>query len=179
MIGTTKKQKLSVSHFSFSFCILSFEFSMSNRHLGRTIAMQALYEWDFGGQRSETGGLITHTMKDFAPKFDDKGFVHELVDGVAGHLRDIDALIAKYAPEWPIEKITLVDRNVLRLGVYELVFVEAIPSKVAINEAIELAKTFGGEMSGKFVNGVLGAIYRDRKEAGKLKKIDEEESSKT
>ena len=148
---------------------------MSNRHLGRTIAMQALYEWDFGGAKGSTSEIIAHTMHDFAPKFDDKGFVHELVDGVAAHQGEIDALVIKYAPEWPLEKITMVDRNILRLGIYELLFVETIPSKVAINEAIELAKTFGGEMSGKFVNGVLGAIYRDRKEAGKLKKIDEEE----
>ena len=139
--------------------------------------MQALYEWDFRGGKEASGDIIAHTMKDFAPKFDDKGFVHELVDGVAGKLPEIDALVAQYAPEWPIEKITLVDRNILRLGIYELLFVETIPSKVAINEAIELAKTFGGEMSGKFVNGVLGAIYRDRKEAGKLKKIDGEVKS--
>ena len=134
--------------------------------------MQALYEWDFRGMKDSSLEIITHTMRDFAPAFNDQGFVRELVEGVQKNLAPIDEEITRYAPEWPVEKIAPVDRNVLRLGIYELLFVDTIPSKVAINEAIELAKSFGGEASGKFVNGVLGAIFRDRKEAGKLKKID-------
>ena len=146
---------------------------MSNRHLARSIAMQSLYQWDFNGQKKK--GLepaVAFNLKDFAPDFDDKGFTLELVKGTIKKAEEIDGLIEKYAPEWPIAQITLVDRNILRLGIYELKYVEEIPSKVAINEAIELAKTFGGNALGKFVNGVLGAIYRDMTEKGELKKID-------
>ena len=135
---------------------------MSNRHLARTIAMQSLYQWDFNRSKNEdVDKLIQHNLKEFAPDFDDENFPHNLVTGVQKNINDIDQLITKYAPEWPIDQITIVDRNVLRIGVYELKFDNDIPPKVAINEAIELAKTFGGESSGKFVNGVLGAIYKD------------------
>ncbi|MDP3964327.1 MAG: transcription antitermination factor NusB [bacterium] len=136
---------------------------MSNRHLGRTVAMQTLYEWDFNGQK--TTGRITDTAKKnidkFAPGFDDPKFTLHIVEGVLQHQPKIDELITKYAPEWPLAQITVVDRNILRIGVFELRFDDDIPPKVAINEAIELAKSFGGESSGKFVNGVLGAIYKD------------------
>ncbi len=146
---------------------------MSNRHLARTIAMQVLYQWDFNGQKpGSVPGTLTYQLREFAPEFDDHGFIQELLDGVLAHQQDIDATIVKYAPEWPLEAITLVDKNILRLGISELIWSETVPSKVAINEAIELAKTFGGESSGRFVNGVLGAIYRDRVEAGELKKVD-------
>lgn len=146
---------------------------MSNRHLARSIAMQSLYQWDFNGQNKK--GLedsVVFNLQEFAPDFDDKGFTLDLVKGAVKKAEEIDKMIEKYAPEWPIAQITLVDRNILRLGIYELKYVEDIPSKVAINEAIELAKTFGGNASGKFVNGVLGAIYRDMVEKGELKKID-------
>lgn len=135
---------------------------MSNRHLSRTIAMQSLYGWDFN--RLAPGDAVAayeHVHQEFAPDFDDEGFSRILVEGVIKNREDIDQLITKYAPEWPIEQITTVDRNILRLGIYELKFNNEIPPKVAINESIELAKTFGGESSGKFVNGVLGAIYKD------------------
>lgn len=151
---------------------------MSNRHLARTIAMQSLYEWDFAAGQKKIEPVIEHTMHEFAPTFDDKGFIKELVDGVMERRDTIDSLIVRYAPEWPLDQITIVDRNILRLGVYELKFSEAVPSKVAINEAIELAKSFGGESSGKFVNGVLGAIFRDMTAQGELKKIDLEEPKK-
>ena len=85
---------------------------------------------------------------------------------------EIDELINHFAPDWPVETITIVDRNVLRLGIYELKFSENVPSKVAINEAIELAKGFGGEASGRFVNGVLGAIYKDMIAKGEEKEVD-------
>lgn len=146
---------------------------MSNRHLARTLAMQVLYQWDFNGQPADSvPAMYSYQQQEFAPAFDDHGFARELLDGVLAHQSEIDALIVQYAPEWPLEAITLVDKNILRLGVYELVFSEAVPSKVAINEAIELAKSFGGESSGRFVNGVLGAIYRDRVAAGTLKEVD-------
>lgn len=141
--------------------------------------MQVLYQWDFNGQKLDAvPGVLTYQIKEFAPEFNDKGFIQELLDGVLQHQKDIDETIIKYAPEWPLEAITLVDKNILRLGISELLYSETVPSKVAINEAIELAKTFGGESSGRFVNGVLGAIYRDRVTAGQLKKVDLEPSKK-
>lgn len=148
---------------------------MSNRHLARAIAMQSLYQWDFlksGGQEKNIQEITGHNREEFAPDFDDKGFINELIEGVVKNIDEINALITKYAPEWPLDQITTVDRNILRLGVFELKFSPNIPSKVAINEAIELAKSFGGESSGKFVNGVLGAIYRDMMARGELKEID-------
>lgn len=147
---------------------------MSNRHLARTIAMQSLYQWDFRGKQPVEKDTIEFNLKEFAPDFDDKGFVFDLIEHVVGRIADIDAIITKYAPDWPIDQITNVDRAILRIGVYELKFSEAIPSKVAINEAIELAKTFGGESSGRFVNGVLGAIYKDTLAKGEMKEADKE-----
>lgn len=135
---------------------------MSNRHLARTIAMQSLFLWDFeGGDNSKLGEIAQGVFKNFAPQFDDKGFVSSLIEGVIKNRDEIDKYITKYATEWPLDQITIVDRNILRIGVYELMFNPDIPAKVAINEAIEIAKTFGNESSGKFVNGVLGAIYKD------------------
>jgi N utilization substance protein B len=135
--------------------------------------MQTLYEWDFNGQKDiDLDSLVLSNSKEFAPGFDDAGFADELIRGVIKNLKAIDKLITKYAPEWPIEQITVVDRNILRIGIYELKFNSEIPSKVAINEAIEIAKTFGGESSGKFVNGVLGAIYKEMKDKGELKPAD-------
>jgi N utilization substance protein B len=124
--------------------------------------MQTLYEWDFNKYPAESlQPLLEKNLKEFAPDFDDGGFAQVLLSGVVKHKPDIDATIVKYAPQWPLEQITVVDRNILRIGVYELKFAPEIPPKVAINESIELAKTFGGDASGRFVNGVLGAIYRD------------------
>lgn len=134
---------------------------MANRHLARTITIQTLYQWDFNGGTVAVEDILTHNQKEFAPEFDDDGFTLHLVQGVLTNQAEIDSLITKFAPEWPLEQITIIDRNILRLGIYELRFDESIPAKVAINEAIELAKTFGGESSGKFVNGVLGAIYKE------------------
>ncbi|MFH0928420.1 MAG: transcription antitermination factor NusB [bacterium] len=145
---------------------------MSNRHLGRTLAMQTLYQWDFHGGKADPAEIISYNKQEFAPDFDDQGFVEELVKGVLEHLEEINATITKYAPEWPLPAITVVDRNVLRIGIYELKWATNIPAKVAINEAIELAKSFGGESSGRFVNGVLGAVYRDLLAQGFIKEID-------
>lgn len=135
---------------------------MSNRHLARTIAMQSLFLWDFdGGDNSRLEEIVHGVFENFAPSFDDKGFVQNIIEGVVKHRQEIDRYITKYATEWPLDQITIVDRNILRIGVYELMFNPDIPAKVAINEAIEIAKAFGNESSGKFVNGVLGAIYKD------------------
>lgn len=146
---------------------------MANRHLGRTIIMQSLYQWDFRGKdQSELERALVKNLQEFAPEFDDVPFVENTINGILKNLPVIDALITKYAPQWPLDQITIVDRNVLRIGVFELKFSPEIPARVAINESIELAKTFGGESSGKFVNGVLGAIYRDMTAKGEIKEID-------
>jgi len=144
---------------------------MSNRHLARTIAMQSLFLWDFKGKKDkEMSAIVKNVFDNFAPKFNDQGFVESLLKGTLKHIEEIDMYITKYATEWPLEQITIVDRNILRIGVYELIFNDDIPEKVAINEAIEIAKTFGSDSSGKFVNGVLGAIYKDIKDKEKSKK---------
>lgn len=134
---------------------------MANRHLARTIAMQTLFCWDFNGKNDTLEDLVKENFQQFAPEFDDHGFVNDLVNGVVANLTVIDNYITKYATEWPLDQITPVDRNILRIGAYELVFDQTIPAKVAINEAIEVAKSFGGDASGRFVNGVLGAIFKE------------------
>jgi len=137
--------------------------------------MQSLYQWDFLGMEDEKiEEIIAFNKQEFAPKFDDQQFVHGLVHGVMEHRDTIDQLIMQFAPDWPLEALTIIDRNILRLGVFELKFSEAIPAKVAINEAIELAKGFGGQSSGRFVNGVLGAVYKDMVAKGEIKKVDQE-----
>jgi transcription antitermination protein NusB len=144
---------------------------MSNRHLARTIAMQTLFAWDFNGRHNENvEQLMMENFKNFAPQFHDGGFTMEIIKGVLGRLDLIDNLIKKYATEWPLEQITIVDRNVLRIGIYEMLFADNIPPRVAINEAIEIAKAFGGDSSGKFINGVLGAIYNDLPENEKAER---------
>lgn len=135
-------------------------FFMPNRHLARTIALQSLFEWDFKGKNNDQiDEIITYNFEAFAPEYDDHAFTEKLVKGVVDNIKKIDGYIVKYAPQWPIEQITNVDRNILRVGIFELVFDPNIPSKVAINEAIEIGKTFGGESSGNFINGVLGSLY--------------------
>ncbi len=143
---------------------------MASRHLSRSIAMQTLYEWDFYGKNNElVPKFLERNIEEFGPGLEDKEFPKRLVEGVLSHIDTIDKIIAKTAPEWPIEQINMVDRNILRLGLYELLYAnrEEVPPKVAINEAIELAKSFGGESSGRFVNGVLGTVYREIGEPGK------------
>lgn len=148
---------------------------MANRHLARSIAMQILYQWDFAGQDiKQIPQILKYTIKEFAPSLKDNSFIEVLVGGVVENSEKINEYIKKYAPEWPIEQITIIDRNVLRLGIYELKFSDEVPPKVAINEAIELAKTFGGISSGKFINGVLGAIYENEY---KDKEIQENKNS--
>lgn len=151
---------------------------MSSRHLARALALQSLYEWDFYGGAKDPRVMIERNLTDVAPEFDERDFAIQIVEGIVKNQAIIDASITKFAPDWPLPKITAVDRNVLRLGVYELLFNFEIPSKVAINEAIELAKTFGGESSGKFVNGVLGAVYRDQVAQGISKESDKPKEPK-
>lgn len=144
---------------------------MASRHLARSIAMQSLFEWDFYGK--DSGVLersVVRNREEFGPGLEEEyPFIDRLVKGTTEHLSVIDEIITKAAPEWPIEQITAIDRSVLRLGLYELLFGnhDEVPPKVAINEAIELAKSFGGESSGRFVNGVLGTVYREIGEPGK------------
>jgi N utilization substance protein B len=143
---------------------------MANRHLSRSVAMQSLYEWDFKGKKpAELDIIIKRNIQEFAPGLEETDFICRLAKGTADNLKKIDKIIEKCAPEWPLEQITIVDRNILRMGLYELIFGnrEEVPPKVAINEAIELAKTFGGESSGKFINGVLGTVYRELGEPDK------------
>ncbi len=146
---------------------------MSNRHLGRTLALQTLFEWDFRERDiSQINEIINYNFRTFAPEFEDHSFTERIIRGVLDNLLEIDQYIKEFAPEWPIDQITTVDRNILRIGIFELVFDLNIPAKVAINESIEMAKTFGGESSGKFVNGVLGSIY---KKIGPLEKAEDKE----
>jgi transcription antitermination protein NusB len=151
---------------------------MSSRHLSRSIALQTLYEWDFfisfvNGKNDPViqavktdeyfEKLLERNIKEQASGMPDTSFISELARETKTRKKEIDEIITRATPDWPINQTTLVDRNVLRLGIYELCYGDRkeVPPKVAINEAIELAKTFGGESSGKFVNGVLGTVYRE------------------
>jgi len=138
---------------------------MSSRHLARSIAMQSLYEWDFYDEERSLEEITERNIESFGPGLKDRDFVFALVNGVKEKLSKLNSIIEEAAPEWPLDQITVVDRNILRLGLYELLYAkkDEVPSKVAINEAIELAKNFGGESSGKFVNGVLGTVFREMK----------------
>ncbi|MBI1866635.1 MAG: transcription antitermination factor NusB [Candidatus Staskawiczbacteria bacterium] len=136
---------------------------MASRHLSRSIAMQSLYEWDFYNKKKGFLEEITkRNIKDFGPGLEDATFIWNLIFGVEKHLTKIDRIIEMAAPEWPISQIPIIDRNVLRVGLFELLYSDKkeVPPKVAINEAIELAKSFSGQTSGKFVNGVLGTVFK-------------------
>lgn len=142
---------------------------MANRHLSRSIVLQTLFESDFGRKPEDLKSLVDRNLAEFAPGHNDQSFIYSLVDLVERKKAIIDEILIKAAPDWPLDKISNVDRSILRMGLAELLFGdrEQVPPKVAINEAIELAKTFGGENSGKFVNGVLGAVYKEIGEPGK------------
>ena len=143
---------------------------MANRHLSRSIVTQSLFEWDFN-QKSDKEAIeiFRRNTEEFAPGMGDFSFMESLMENVLKKKKDLDVIITKAAPDWPLDKISIIDRNILRIGLYELLFSDRsqVPPKVAINEAIELAKTFGGDTSGKFVNGVLGAVYKEMGEPGK------------
>jgi N utilization substance protein B len=153
---------------------------MANRHLSRSIVLQTLFEWDFNNGELDIKKSLKRNLEEFGPGLEDDTFVLALIDGVLKKKKIIDEIIEKAAPDWPLDKISVVDRNILRIGLAELLFGDRkeVPPKVAINEAIELAKTFGGENSGKFVNGVLGAVYKEigepgKEETSKKKKVEE------
>ncbi len=153
---------------------------MANRHLSRSIVLQTLFEWDFmpsgkrgaGWSDDDIKAMLARNLKEFAPGLEDDVFVSQLMGEILKKIKVVDEIIEKAAPDWPIDKISIIDRNILRMGLTELLFGDRtqVPPKVAINEAIELAKTFGGENSGKFVNGVLGAVYKELGEPGKDEK---------
>jgi len=134
---------------------------MASRHLSRSIVLQSLYEWDFYDKKPNLKTIVERNIKDFGPGLEELNFIWQLVEGVEKHLPELDKIIEKAAPEWPIHQIAPLDRNVLRMGLLELLYSDKkeVPPKVAINEAIELAKTFAGQTSGRFINGVLGKVY--------------------
>ncbi len=143
---------------------------MANRHLSRSIVLQSLFEWDLNTlERADVFVALDRNVTEFAPNKTDFPFMEKLLAGILAKQSELDLVISKAAPDWPIERISPVDRNILRLGLYELLFAERseVPAKVAINEAIELAKQFGGDNSSRFVNGVLGAVYKELGEPGK------------
>ena len=136
---------------------------MSKRHLARSIVMQILYQWDF--RDKPTAGLPAiskQTIEEFGIGLDENiDYIKNTVDDVIENEDKIDAKIEEYSDKWDIDQMSIVDRNILRVGIFELMINEDIPEKVAIDEAIEIAKSYGGPSSGKFVNGILGAIYND------------------
>lgn len=137
----------------------------SNRHLGRIVALQSLYEYEFRTQAGDTTAssdeIVARNLERYEKMIDDKEFINSLVSGVLEHQVELDSKIQPIAPDWPIDQIARVDRTILRMGLTELLFMsDIVPSKVAINEAVELAKSFGSDNSSKFINGVLGTAYR-------------------
>jgi len=136
---------------------------MATRHLIRTAILQSLYEWDFFGCKRDLAAILERNMQEFAPEVDEPEFAWKIARGIAENSANINNIITKAAPEWPLEKIAVIDRNILRIGLYELLYADKneVPPKVAINEAIELAKNYGGPNSPRFVNGVLGTVYRE------------------
>ena len=136
---------------------------MASRHLSRSIVLQSLYEWDFYNKKPVLKDIVERNIKDFGPRLEELDFLRNLAEVIEKRINELDKIIEKAAPEWPIAQISMVDRNVLRIGLSELLYAnkDEVPPKVAINEAIELAKTFSGQTSGKFVNGVLGTVYKE------------------
>lgn len=159
----------------------------SNRHLSRIIAFQTVYEWEFLHKRvldhaddekkmKETmEPVIERNYQEFAKSLENRDFIDQLVWGLMENREKIDSIITPAAPEWPIDQIALVDLIILRMGIFELLFAKEVPPKVAINEAVELAKAFGGENSSRFINGVLGTVYRasDGYDPAEDKKVQE------
>lgn len=144
---------------------------MSSRHISRSVVLQTLFESDMQHALSseKAGDVLKRNFEEFSGSATDRDFAETLLAGVLGKHQELDAVIEKAAPQWPLAKIAPIDRNVLRIGLYELLYGDhtAVPPKVALNEAIELAKSYGGDSSGKFINGVLGAVYRDMGSPGK------------
>jgi N utilization substance protein B len=127
--------------------------------------LQSLYEWDFYNQKHDLVQILERNLNEFAPGIDEPEFAWKILKGIAEHLKEIDRVITKAAPDWPLSKIAIIDRNILRIGLYELLYADPqeVPPKVAINEAIEMAKNYGGPNAGRFINGVMGTVYREMK----------------
>ena len=146
----------------------------SNRHLGRIIALQTLYEQDFrqecGDKAFKLDSVLARNISRYSQLVDDKAFIEELVHEITNTQAKLDAILQPAAPQWPIDKIARMDRVVLRIGLHELLHAKGVPPKVAINEAVELAKAFGGDNSSKFINGVLGTILRFQEKQAEPKK---------
>lgn len=136
---------------------------MASRHLARSIVLQSLFEWDFYEKQHELDAILERNIKFFGGGFDEVDFARSIAKGVVERLGHIDKIIQSSAPERPINQLAIIDRNVLRIGLFELLYEnkEEVPPKVAINESIELAKNFGGSSSGKFINGVLGTVFKE------------------
>ena len=147
---------------------------MAARNLARGIVLQSLFEWDFYGKKTDLLGIVKRNIEEFAPGFSEIDFALKLAEAVEKNIAKLDEVIAVSAPEWPVEKLPIVDRNVLRIGLEELLHSnrKEVPPRVAINEAIEVAKTYGGLNSGRFINGVMGTVYREIGEPGKKDIID-------
>lgn len=141
---------------------------MASRHLARSIVLQSLFEWDFYERKPNLDEITERNLDIFGGGFDEHEFAKFLAKGVKKHLEKLDKIIVTSAPERPLNQITIIDRNVLRLGLFELLYEDRneVPPKVAINEAIELGKGFGGPSSGKFINGVLGTVYKELENNG-------------
>lgn len=146
----------------------------SNRHLGRIVVLQSLYEYDFRSESKDNAAdleaIMDRNIDRYRETIEDKDFIRQLVVGVQAKQDELDDIIRPIAPEWPIEQIARIDRNILRMALWELYYDKDVPPKVIINEAVELGKAFGGDNSSKFINGVLGTAYRD---------IEEKEAKKT
>ncbi len=146
---------------------------MATRQLARSVVLQSFYEWDFYNRAEDLTKILERNIEEFAPGIDEPEFIWRIAKGVVEHEGEINEIIKKAAPEWPIEQISIIDRNALRIGLYELLYAdpEEVPHKVAINEAIEIAKNYGGPNSGKFINGVLGTVYKEMEKSKESKKI--------
>lgn len=144
---------------------------MANRHFSRIQTVQALYEWDFR-KKEDSKIILERNIRESGAKDVDLEFVNKILEGVTKKIENIDKTIKESAPEWPLEQIAIIDKTILRVAIYELLYSDDVPPKVAIDEAVELAKSFGGDNSSKFINGVLGAVFR------KSDKYDEKEDSK-
>jgi N utilization substance protein B len=148
----------------------------SFRHLARTCVMQTIFELDFN-KKDSPKSILERTLKEFAPKLTETEFAFETLEGILKNRKKIYEIIQKYAPQWPIEKIAKIDRTILEIGVYEILYNRDIPDVVAINEAIEIAKHFGDDNSPKFINGVLSSVMgtsKPKSKNGKLPKTRKE-----
>ena len=152
---------------------------MATRHLIRSIVLQSLYEWDFSERKADLIKIVERNLNEFAAGVDEPEFAWRIINGVIANLNQINEIIKKVAPQWPINQVFIIDRNILRIGLYELLYADhnEVPEKVAINEAIELAKNFGGPNSGKFINGVLGTVYSQMQELQTEKPSANDESA--